>query len=60
VDAQNKFMGKSFEIQPTDVAHADLLLLEDMAVRYPKVAGEGRCWSTTAGVQLGYCWVYTG
>jgi hypothetical protein len=33
-------MGKSFEIRPTGVAHADLLLPEDMAVRYPKAAGE--------------------
>ncbi|KAH8829083.1 Oxysterol-binding protein-domain-containing protein [Flagelloscypha sp. PMI_526] len=26
VDAQNKFMGKSFEIRPTGVAHAELLI----------------------------------
>jgi oxysterol-binding protein 1 len=26
VDAQNKFMGKSFEIRPTGVAHADLII----------------------------------
>ncbi|GJE89289.1 oxysterol-binding protein-domain-containing protein [Phanerochaete sordida] len=36
VDAQNKFMGKSFEIRPTGVAHADLLLPEDWAPQYPK------------------------
>ncbi|THH00348.1 hypothetical protein EW026_g2181 [Hermanssonia centrifuga] len=36
VDAQNKFMGKSFEIRPTGVAHADLLLPEDIAPTYPK------------------------
>ncbi|KAG6884217.1 hypothetical protein C0995_010696 [Termitomyces sp. Mi166 len=29
VDAQNKFMGKSFEIQPTGVAHAELILPVD-------------------------------
>ncbi|PPQ82921.1 hypothetical protein CVT26_005088, partial [Gymnopilus dilepis] len=40
VDAQNKFMGKSFEIRPTGVAHADLLLPEDMAPNYPKAKGE--------------------
>ncbi|KAF8724406.1 hypothetical protein AX14_008859 [Amanita brunnescens Koide BX004] len=28
VDAQNKFMGKSFEIRPTGVAHVELLLPE--------------------------------
>ncbi|CAL1697213.1 unnamed protein product [Somion occarium] len=36
VDAQNKFMGKSFEIRPTGVAHADLLLPEDWAPSYPR------------------------
>ncbi|KAI0074811.1 hypothetical protein K474DRAFT_1647551 [Panus rudis PR-1116 ss-1] len=36
VDAQNKFMGKSFEIRPTGVAHADLLLPEEWAPNYPK------------------------
>lgn len=40
VDAQNKFMGKSFEIRPTGVAHADLLLPEAMAPGYPKAIGE--------------------
>ncbi len=29
-------MGKSFEIRPTGVAHADLLLPEDIAPTYPK------------------------
>lgn len=36
VDAQNKFLGKSFEIRPTGIAHADLLLPEDWAPHYPK------------------------
>ena len=36
VDAQNKFMGKSFEIRPTGVAHANLLLPEEWAPSYPK------------------------
>ncbi|KAF9653614.1 hypothetical protein BDM02DRAFT_3153048 [Thelephora ganbajun] len=36
VDAQNKFMGKSFEIRPTGVAHAELILNEDWAPDYPK------------------------
>ncbi|KAI0089766.1 Oxysterol-binding protein-domain-containing protein [Irpex rosettiformis] len=35
VDAQNKFMGKSFEIRPTGVAHAELLLPSDWAPKYP-------------------------
>ncbi|CCL99978.1 uncharacterized protein FIBRA_02003 [Fibroporia radiculosa] len=39
VDAQNKFMGKSFEIRPTGIAHAELLLPADRAPRYPKVKG---------------------
>ncbi|KAL0959197.1 hypothetical protein HGRIS_014475 [Hohenbuehelia grisea] len=39
VDAQNKFMGKSFEIRPTGVAHADLLLPEDLVPDYPKAKG---------------------
>ncbi|EGN94271.1 hypothetical protein SERLA73DRAFT_171297 [Serpula lacrymans var. lacrymans S7.3] len=38
VDAQNKFMGKSFEIRPTGVAHAELLLPEEWAPDYPKAA----------------------
>ena len=36
VNAQNKFLGKSFEICPTGVAHTDLLLPEDWAPDYPK------------------------
>ncbi|KAH9475771.1 Oxysterol-binding protein-like protein 1 [Psilocybe cubensis] len=40
VDAQNKFMGKSFEIRPTGVAHANLLLPEDAAPEYPRAQGE--------------------
>ncbi|EJF58501.1 Oxysterol-binding protein-domain-containing protein [Dichomitus squalens] len=39
VDAQNKFMGKSFEIRPTGVAHAELLLPEERAPNYPKAKG---------------------
>ncbi|KAI0933042.1 hypothetical protein AcW1_000018 [Taiwanofungus camphoratus] len=39
VDAQNKFMGKSFEIRPTGVAHAELLLPEERATGYPKAKG---------------------
>ncbi|KIJ64051.1 hypothetical protein HYDPIDRAFT_112576 [Hydnomerulius pinastri MD-312] len=45
VDAQNKFMGKSFEIRPTGVAHAELLLPEDWEPDYPKVTalnGKGK------------------
>ncbi|KAL4063740.1 Oxysterol-binding protein-domain-containing protein [Scleroderma citrinum] len=41
VDAQNKFMGKSFEIRPTGVAHAELLLPEEWGPRYPKAKGVG-------------------
>ncbi|KIM37639.1 hypothetical protein M413DRAFT_258846 [Hebeloma cylindrosporum] len=40
VDAQNKFMGKSFEIRPTGIAHANLLLPEDLAPDYPRAQGE--------------------
>jgi hypothetical protein len=36
VDAQNKFMGKSFEIRPTGIAHAELILDEEWAPDYPK------------------------
>ncbi|KAJ7150479.1 Oxysterol-binding protein-domain-containing protein [Mycena crocata] len=39
VDAQNKFMGKSFEIRPTGVAHAELLLPAEFAPSYPKASG---------------------
>ncbi|KEP48519.1 SWH1-protein of an oxysterol-binding family protein [Rhizoctonia solani 123E] len=40
VDAKNKFMGKSFEIRPTGVAHADLKLPQDWAPEYPPAKGE--------------------
>ncbi|KAJ7087915.1 Oxysterol-binding protein-domain-containing protein [Mycena belliarum] len=36
VDAQNKFMGKSFEIRPTGVAHTELLIPSELAPSYPK------------------------
>ena len=36
VDAQNKFTGKSFEIRPTGVAHADILLPAEWGRTYPK------------------------
>ncbi|KAJ7143846.1 Oxysterol-binding protein-domain-containing protein [Mycena epipterygia] len=36
VDAQNKFMGKSFEIRPTGVAHAELLIPAELAPSYPR------------------------
>ncbi|KAG6899116.1 hypothetical protein C0995_007016, partial [Termitomyces sp. Mi166 len=37
VDAQNKFMGKSFEIRPTGVAHAELILPVDWVGQgYPR------------------------
>jgi oxysterol-binding protein 1 len=39
VDAQNKFTGKSFEIRPTGVAHADLILPEEWGPTYPKFDG---------------------
>ena len=32
-------MGKSFEIRPTGIAHANLLLPEDMAPDYPRAQG---------------------
>jgi hypothetical protein len=40
VDAQNKFMGKSFEIRPTGMAHADLLLPYHLGPDYPKAKGK--------------------
>ncbi|KAF8603225.1 hypothetical protein BDV93DRAFT_493906 [Ceratobasidium sp. AG-I] len=40
VDAKNKFMGKSFEIRPTGVAHADLKLPAAWAPGYPPAHGE--------------------
>ncbi|KAJ1310654.1 hypothetical protein OPQ81_009183 [Rhizoctonia solani] len=40
VDAKNKFMGKSFEIRPTGVAHADLKLPGDWVQEYPPAQGE--------------------
>jgi oxysterol-binding protein 1 len=40
VDAQNKFMGKSFEIRPTGVAHAELLIPEDLGTGYPNATGK--------------------
>ncbi|KAF8505882.1 Oxysterol-binding protein-domain-containing protein [Russula emetica] len=36
VDAQNKFTGKSFEIRPTGVANADILLPAEWVPKYPK------------------------
>lgn len=36
VDAQSKFVGKSYEIRPTGVAHADLILNEEWAPDYPR------------------------
>ncbi|KAF5319842.1 hypothetical protein D9611_012886 [Ephemerocybe angulata] len=41
VDAQNKFLGKSFEIRPTGIAHADLMLPEKVAPSYPRATGKG-------------------
>ncbi|KAG6906987.1 hypothetical protein DXG01_011063 [Tephrocybe rancida] len=35
VDAQNKFMGKSFEIRPTGIAHVELILPMDRGEGYP-------------------------
>ena len=42
VDAQNKFMGKSFEIRPTGIAHAELFLPEKLGPDYPKAKGHVR------------------
>ena len=39
VDAQNKFMGKSFEIRPTGIGHAELLLPEERAPDSPRAKG---------------------
>lgn len=47
VDAQNKFMGKSFEIRPTGVAHAELIIPEEYAspkfkASYPKATEKAK------------------
>ncbi|KAH8111175.1 Oxysterol-binding protein-domain-containing protein [Phellopilus nigrolimitatus] len=40
VDAQNKFMGKSFEIRPTGIAHAELIIPEKFGgPDYPRAKG---------------------
>lgn len=52
VDAQNKFMGKSFEIRPTGVAHAELLLPEEWAPHYPKA----KCLPSQGKVVEHYSW----
>lgn len=36
VDAQSKFAGKTFEIRPTGIAHAELILDEEWAPDYPR------------------------
>ena len=36
MDAQNRFMGKSFEIRPTGIAHAELIIPEERGPGYPK------------------------
>lgn len=38
MDAKSKFLGKSFEIRPTGVAHADLVLPEEWCPNYNKPA----------------------
>ncbi|KAK9899188.1 hypothetical protein P389DRAFT_168108 [Cystobasidium minutum MCA 4210] len=38
VDAKSKFLGKSFEIRPTGVAHADLVLPKEWCPTYDKPA----------------------
>ncbi|KAB5588445.1 SWH1-protein of an oxysterol-binding family protein [Ceratobasidium theobromae] len=40
VDAKNKFMGKSFEIRPTGIVHAELKLPAEWAPNYPPATGE--------------------
>jgi oxysterol-binding protein 1 len=42
VDAKNKFMGKSFEIIPTGVAHAELVLPKELGPNYPAAKGKGK------------------
>ena len=42
VDAQNKFQGRSFEIRPTGIAHADLIIPKAWArgAKYPSAGPE--------------------
>ncbi|EIW75830.1 hypothetical protein CONPUDRAFT_93130 [Coniophora puteana RWD-64-598 SS2] len=56
VDAQNKFMGKSFEIRPTGVAHADLFLPEEWAPNYPTAKGKSVAASAEGKVVEHYSW----
>jgi hypothetical protein len=59
VDAKNKFMGKSFEIRPTGVAHAELMLPKELGPNYPAAKGKGkegkvcRCCSFSEGISYG-------
>ncbi|KAL5534160.1 hypothetical protein ACEPAG_621 [Sanghuangporus baumii] len=42
IDAKNKFMGKSFEIRPTGIAHAELIIPEEWGnADYPKARAKG-------------------
>lgn len=36
VDAQSKFVGKAYEIRPTGIAHAELILDEEWEPDYPR------------------------
>ena len=38
MDAKNKFLGKSFEIRPTGVAHAEVFLPREWAPDYPEAS----------------------
>lgn len=50
VDAQNKFMGKSFEIRPTGVAHAELRIPKQWAeVKARRGTGASRSGGTDDG-----------
>lgn len=40
IDAKNKFLGRTFEIRPTGVAHAELLIPEEWGdANYPRAKG---------------------
>ncbi|KAF9269762.1 hypothetical protein L218DRAFT_890596 [Marasmius fiardii PR-910] len=56
IDAQNKFMGKSFEIRPTGVAHAELILPEEWAPGYPKAPIIGEYGPRKGKVVEHYAW----
>ena len=63
---QNRFMGESFEIRPTGVAHAELIIPEERGPGYPKAPemfGEGKVvehynWKKATLNASGFTWAH--